>query len=179
MRSLTRICDVDDPICLFFFDALPQRSHVGRVVRVPAVGLDHRQRNLKCLQEKMSLIIIIMTDRLLKVLVWINFTQSKLYETQTKNHFRDENRKTKVGAKKLTDLNSFGEHDLSSFVLFQKVFLVEIVDDVLHQVLVKRFATLDQWNAQTIVNLELKVERTSLSWEHVILKKKLYFPIKE
>jgi hypothetical protein len=42
VRSLSRICDVDDPIGLFFFDALPQRSHVGRVVRVPAVGLDHR-----------------------------------------------------------------------------------------------------------------------------------------
>ncbi len=47
MRGLAGVCDVNDPVSLFFFDPLTESCHVGRIVRVSAVGFDHRQRNLK------------------------------------------------------------------------------------------------------------------------------------
>ena len=43
-----------------------------------------------------------------------------------------------------TYLDSFGKHDFTTLVLFKETFLVEKFDNALHQVLVERFASLDQ-----------------------------------
>ena len=52
-----------------------------------------------------------------------------------------------------TYLDSFGKHDFTTLVLFKETFLVEKFDNALHQVLVERFASLDQWHSKAVVNL--------------------------